>query len=493
MSSTMADPTTELLQDIRQLLITQGVGGPGTSPTPATLGRQAVEELNNYGGMSYVSDYIGSASADKFLSDDEMKALVKITFVNESELIKWFEPRMRAVMASVSQKLGHKMILLNSERHAWCRCMDPHPHLGAASKPDGVGLPVEMAALSMTPGDHQYANAGDINFGVLADWELRDSIEFICEWKEGNHALFGALGEAIEYARRIYSNFKSDCNVQETKQTMDMLVANQAGFQLVRCSRGTVRALIRGEWNSVGSHEALRRFMLGTLWQNVPRKRPWLEALELLTHNLGVELVEPSLNSGCFLGRGASGRVFRVRRKSDNRELAMKVALGTDGMARLAQESLKMLKHGRALHQAGVTVTLHKDKEYQSRQCGAILTGPVGMQMKPLKKHVKAALESLKKLSQVGGLAHGDARWPNAIICVTEDGSEKCLWIDLRTLEEHDGVEDQKELFVADVLELYDSFHCGARGDELEARICEYLVDDSSLEPLLDAMRLIWH
>jgi len=497
----------QLLQDIRQLIVTQGVGGPRPSPTPATLGRQAVKELQDYGGIHNVSEYIAASPSSSssssctepaspsavtddnlpFLGDADMKDLQHKKFANESELIKWFEPHFTALMTWASHQLKHKMIILNTERHPWV--MDPN--LGEPSKPDGVGLPVEMANFYMTPGDHKYANHGDTKFGVLAHWDLRDSIEFISEWKEGNHALFGALGEAIEYARRINSNFKSDCNVQETKRAVDMLVANQAGFQLARCVNGTVRALVYGQWNSIGSKQAFERFVLGTLWEKVPRQRPWLEALDLLTKNLGIELVETGTNSDCFLGRGASGRVFRVKRKDDNRELALKVALGTDGMARLAQENLQMYTHAAALQYGGVTATLEGYKAYPRRKCGALLTSPVGVRIKPLKKHVRAALQSLKRLSQTG-FGHGDARWPNAIII--DDPELKCVWIDLRTLEEHAGEEDQIEAFVEDVTEFYNSFLRGsAANHDLELPIRDYLVDDSALSPLLDAMQSIWN
>ena len=211
--------------------------------------------------------------------------------------------------------------------------------------------------------------------------------------------------------------------------------------------------------------------------------------------------MDPSIvHSDCFLGRGASGRVFRVRKKrdndnrklhnDDNEELALKVVLGTDGMGRLAQEALKMKTHASLLQEAGVTTTAHGYKEYPRREIGALLTGPVGIPIKRLKKRIRAALESLKQLNQKG-LAHGDARWPNVII-IEEDGetsSLKGLWIDLRTLEEVESVEDQEQCFVHDMVEFYSSFNSvEATDQELEVRIRDYLADDSALEDLLDAM-----
>ena len=120
----------QLLQDIRQLIVSQGVGGPRPSPTPATLGRQAVKELQDYGGIHDVSEYIAASSSPSssctasasasavtddnlpFLGDDDMKELQHKNFANESELIKWFEPHFTALMTCASHQLKHKMIIL---------------------------------------------------------------------------------------------------------------------------------------------------------------------------------------------------------------------------------------------------------------------------------------------------------------------------------------------------------------------------------------------
>lgn len=470
-------------------------GAPRSSPTPSTLGREALEKLTKYKAQGIFKeinkDLFPGSCPEPFLSPAEIEELNGKTFANESELIQWFEPHFERLLASVSDELGYKCILLNSERHPWTQ--DPHGE--DASKPDGVGIALEYASLKITDGDRKYANSGDTKFGTPANWVLRDSLEFITEWKVTGPFNRG-LGEAIDYHRRIIAQFKSDRNVQGTKRTTDLLVAHRTKFMLVRCLDGNAHFAYEGKWDSLGSKEALRRLVLGTLWPEDPRRRPWKDALHAICGQLQVELVEPTIDGeNCFLGYGACGRVFRVKRQhavgADIAHLALKVALGpAEAVSSLRAEDLNMNLYCDALEKAEATIRIHDRFHKPSKGYSAILTGPVGKSLRPVKKDVTAALVSLKRLHKAG-LAHGDSRWENAVIVEERNGETKCLWLDLLTLEETS--EGDKELrFSYDVKTLFDSFHCGVQCSKIAELSSAYLQDDYCLRDLLRGMAPIW-
>jgi hypothetical protein len=472
-------------------------GAPRSSPTPSTLGREALEKLNKYKRLGIYKeineDLFPGSCPDPFLSPAEIQELNGKSFANESQLIQWFEPHFERLLASVSDELGYKVILLNSERHPWTK----DPHGGDASNPDGVGIAVELASFNMSPVDAKYANPGDTKFGKPANWVLRDSLEFVTEWKV-NGPFNRSLGEGIDYHRRIIAQFKSDRSVQDTKKTTDLLVANRKDFMLARCLDNNAQFAYEGKWNSPGSKQALRHFVLGTLWPEDPRRRPWKDAIQAICEQLKVALVEPTVDGeNCFLGYGACGRVFRVVRQqqtggADGVHLALKVALGQcDGVARLRAEDANITIYHEALERADATIRIHGRLHKPSKGYSAILAGPVGKPLRPVKKDATAALVSLKQLHKAG-LAHGDCRWENAIIVEERNGERKCRWLDLLTLEEITEDEEKETRFSDDVSTFFNSFHCGIQCPKITELSSAYLQDDECLEALLRGMAPIW-
>jgi hypothetical protein len=474
-------------------------GAPRSSPTPATLGNEALAYMDQYKSHQLYKEINEGAfkSPEPFLDVVAMQELRKKKFTSESHLIQWFQPHFATLMKSVSEELGYDVILLNSERHSWV--IDPHA--GAASRPDGVGIAVELASFKMSETDAQFANPGDNNFGTPASWVLRDSIEFITEWKVSS-SLNRALGEGIEYHRRIVAPFKADRNVQNTKNTTDVLVANQTSFMLTRCIDNTARFAYHGKWDSPGSKQALHDFVLGTLWPDAPRQRPWKDVLQAVCKELAVELVTPTTtdDGNCFLGYGSSGRVFRVVRKerhgTDAPHLALKIARGMkaegEGVASLQVEVSNLKRFEKALNQAGATVQNHGCVLCPTLGYSAILVGPVGESVRPLECHVRAALKSLKRLHEAG-LAHGDSRWENAIIVEQErNDAGTCLWLDLQTLEEVTEEEEKAKRFSKDVHVFFSSFHCAVEIPNIAELSSAYLQDDAQLGALLLSMAPIW-
>jgi hypothetical protein len=471
-------------------------GAINSSPTPTTLGNEALAFMKKYESYQLYKEINEGAfkSPEPFLGAEAMQLLHGENFTSESHLIQWFQPHFATLMKSVSKELGYEVILLNSERHP--RTLDPHG--GVASRPDGVGIAVELASFEVSKMDAQYAHPGDIKFGTLASWVLRDSIEFITEWKV-SAPLNIALGEGIEYHRRIVASFKSDRNVQDTKNTTDVLVANQTSFMLARCMGNTARFAYHGKWDSPGSKQALHDFVLGTLWPDAPRQRPWKDKLQAVCKELQVELVPPTTTDGgiCFLGYGSSGRVFPVvRKKRLDTHLALKIALGMkavgEGVASLQVEETNLKRFKKALNQAGATVQIHDSVLRPTLGYSAILVGPVGESVRPVKSHVTAALKSLKRLHKAG-FAHGDSRWENAIIVKQErNDAVTCLWLDLQTLEKVTKEEEKAKRFSKDVHVFFNSFHCAIEIPNIAELSSAYLQDDEQLVALLRTMAPIW-
>lgn len=420
------------------------------------------------------------AQAAPFLNEGQMQELRNKQFGDdESKLIQFFQPYFRALMTYASTQLGFKVVLLNSERHPWTKC----PKGGAETIPDGVALPAEFAHFTVGEKDKQYKNEGDDHFGKLANWVLRDSIEFIAEWKTGRSFVRG-LGEAIKYHLRINARFDHDRQVQESKGTTDCLVGNEQGFYLTRCIDGSPRSLFASDWDSPYSMDALRRFALGTLWPAMPRGRIWKRALTKACQELNVEPLESSMETDCFLGYGSDGRVFRVRNQNGD-DLALKISVGELTSALSEINAMKL--HRDRLERTGVTVFLVSHIVRRRENYAALLISPVGRSLRPLKKDVSVALDSLRAL-HVAGFAHGDARWKNAII-LPDDGT--CRWIDLRSLVDigSESEEYKNSEFHDDVSAFIQSY--GVKIDLTSSLTSAYLKSNDATS-LLEAVSAIW-
>mmetsp|Transcript_12517 Transcript_12517/g.34747 ORF Transcript_12517/g.34747 Transcript_12517/m.34747 type:complete len:498 (+) Transcript_12517:233-1726(+) len=461
---------------------TRNVNDP--SPTPSTLGRKAVADLMQYGGYCVVGgeEYLRrfpGAQEPPFLNETQIQELRDAHFGDdESKLTQFFQPFFRELMTNTSKELGFKVVLLNSERHPWVKC----PRGGADTIPDGVGLAVEFAHFSVGDKDKEYQNGADYHFGKVANWVLRDSIEFITEWNTGKTFVRG-YGEGIEYHLRIRASFDQDRQVLESKQTTDCLVANEQGFYLTRCVNGSPRSLYVSDWDSPYSMDALHRFTLGTLWPSAPRERIWKLALISAYQTLRVKPLAPSIGPNCFLGYGSDGRVFRVENEN-GMTLALKICVGD--LSRATSEIKGMRLHKDELERTGATVRLVKHAVRRAENYAALLIGPVGRTLRPLKKDVCAALDSLRAL-HVAGFVHGDARWKNAIIL----SDDTCRWIDLRTLEDIDSESEEFKIkeFHNDVVTFVESF--GTRFDLSRSLTSAYLQSNDVTE-LLKAVVPIW-
>lgn len=165
------------------------------------------------------------------------------------------------------------------------------------------------------------------------------------------------------------------------------------------------------KWVMAGSKALFREFIVNNL-------SPWVARLTAACSALNVEVVE----GDAFLGRGAFGRVFKVKRVGQDGEvLALKI-VETDSVGRMCTE----LNALRSAERTGLTIK-PEGKVTEIPGGAAMLLSPVGEPIAyPTTSEEARALFAMLWQLHDAGVAHGDPRVPNVIV---KDG--KRLWIDL--------------------------------------------------------------
>jgi len=415
------------------LALRQVSGQASSSPTPSTVGKQAYEFLDRAGRWTRISE-IGPSVITADQSHEVKSAIVDQTLQNkETKLIHWFTPHLLRLVELAGQRVGTKMLLVNSERHPWV--LDPH--LGAASKPDLWCAHPGFWKEKKSEGDNYHDGQG-FRFGVLAEWVCRDCVECVWEWKVqmGNDD-FSALGEGIEYCKRLsHVNGSSPSTLNEARARDTRVVAcDWKQFYLVRCRDGVPIECKVGSWAGPGSQEAVVNFLAA----NVDRQ--WTSSIDRLCTKFGVVL---DASHPCFLGCGAIGRVFKVTTSSGT-EAALKVAVGSRGCDALVAEA----KAYECTDQTGETTTrlLQHYCDRGGTGFAGLLVTPVGQKLPRTREAITSALQGLKRLSE-SGFKHGDARSDNVF---WDAGRERAVWTDLRTLSLVEHV-DRENAFQEDVV-----------------------------------------
>jgi hypothetical protein len=446
-------------------------GASLSSPAPATIGKSAHDDLMSLGRWAHVS-----GSSDAVLTPEECEEVKTAAFSNESELVRWFTPRLQSVVTQAADITGFPLVLVNTERHPWV--VDPHH--GAPSKPDLLVVHPALYTWNKTQADTEKYDGVDFLFGQLADWDLRDSLAAVIEWKVDPGANdFRGLGEVVEYARRLAHPPGADGVTPLDKEAIRwsrFMVADRKKFQLVTFRAGQADSCVYGEWGDSGSRDALVGFLGGPS----AAERPWLAALEKLCCEFDVAPVASAESQPCFLGRGACGRVFRVcSRKNTAEVFALKLALGDSGCTSLSAEvaaAVAVNAVAAALPLAAV-IRHHTDPD---RRFAGLLVQPVGTALPRTKIATKSALLALRQLAQAG-LRHGDARFPNAVWT-----GDAAVWIDLRTTQTGKGA----VAFAADVTQFAASL--GVQGPLPESAVAAAFASDNNFDALLELFGGVW-
>ncbi|GMF11956.1 unnamed protein product [Phytophthora lilii] len=182
-------------------------------------------------------------------------------------------------------------------------------------------------------------------------------------------------------------------------------------FWLINSINGVVVRVITATWIMEGSKALFRDFITKNL-------SPWVTRLTAACSALNVEVVE----GDAFLGRGAFGRVFKVKRKGqDGDALALKI-VETSSVGRLFQEedALVHAQHtGLAIRPVGTATEISDG--------AAMLLSPVRepISYPTTSEEARALFGMLWQLHSVD-VAHGDPRVLNVFV---KNGQR--LWIDL--------------------------------------------------------------
>ncbi|KAG7374925.1 hypothetical protein IV203_014020 [Nitzschia inconspicua] len=235
-------------------------------------------------------------------------------------------------------------------------------------------------------------------YGILAAWKLRSFIGLTCEAKQ--NISNSAFGEVINYGAHI-------CHGKHGPTRTRLLLFDKKELWLIESVNGGVSQVVCCKWTDGGSRTLLKEFLL----QN------WLvKVIDQSCKKFGL-----AIECDSFLGSGAFGYVFRVKRVSDGKQLALKVTGWEEKyILRLELEYRRMEKAHLVCPEEVMGV--EEDGFAVFEHGAAILLSDVGDHYSRLDP--QSIMDSLKQLHQ-NRILHGDARLEN-IVWV----NGKPCWID---------------------------------------------------------------
>ncbi|KAK1933727.1 hypothetical protein P3T76_011941 [Phytophthora citrophthora] len=288
------------------------------------------------------------------------------------------------------------VVFVNSKRYPWL----PQSSFDSSKtnlKPDGFVTHRGMYCKEDEPNDTVIRKGASFRFGKAVK-ELFDCL-ILFESKITKSLNGEPFGQVVRYVEHLFP-----------KDEGSVVLFNRTEFWLINCLGGVVARVIKAKWVMEGSKVLLRDFITKNL-------SPWVTRLTAACSALKVEVVEGE----AFLGRGAFGRVFKVKRLGqDGDELALKI-VDMSSAGRLFQE-VKALQLAQR-----TSLTIRYVASAAISDGVAMLLSPVGkpIQYPTTSDEVEALFDMLWQLHSAY-VVHGDPRVPNVIV---KDGQR--LWIDL--------------------------------------------------------------
>ncbi len=340
--------------------------------------------------------------------------------MTETELVKQITPvlwRLRVGDGDCDDAC--RSVLVNSETFVWLDSVpDPLP-ANMRLKPDLF----EASRVCVEEHDGSaHQGSGDCYlFGRLAGRCLQADgcVRKLYEAKLEKLTL-GHFGELVTYQRLIPGECRG-------------MLFNMSGFWLYASHEGAPLRLVQASWTAPGSARLVHRF-----FDEPPMPAPPLVGvLRQLLSALRLRPSRPRSGAACFLGGGASGRVFAVRYTDSGPDdaaappLALKVvsaAADPTWMVGLTQEFNAMR---RAAELGAPVVGVVADSlRLLGREGGGYLLARCGEPCAAAASSAAcaAAFNSLAALHALG-VVHGDARLPNLVLV---DGAPS--WVDLSPL-----------------------------------------------------------
>jgi tRNA A-37 threonylcarbamoyl transferase component Bud32 len=216
-----------------------------------------------------------------------------------------------------------------------------------------------------------------------------------------------AFGEFAIHMIYLYNHIK---NYKKCKDPIEIrgAVAHNEGLWLARFRDGTLREIIKMNWNDAGSVRKIQMFF--------EQSDETGFVLDAVCKGLGCKISDrPKKGCQAFLGAGGTGKVFRVEDGKVTR--AAKIVVG-DAKVKLLRQEKEILN---GLGGMGVAVKFHGFYEVKKDDVvvGAGLTmEPVGSPISKLKNLAKVFPDALRVLSKIHatGLCHGDPRTHNILM-----------------------------------------------------------------------------
>ena len=305
--------------------------------------------------------------------------------MNEAVFDSFITPFFNDVLASCG------MVFVNSERYQWLS-QYPSVSKNADLKPDGFATHRGMFRSKQEPNDRVYCPNG-FRFGVPEQGLL----DFLVLFESKLILTDAAFGQVVRYLQNL-----------SIKTSACAILFDRQSFWLIKSHKGVVIKVVMSMWANNGSKSLFRNFIIAN-------KSPWISLLIDACNSLSVDVVE----GNSFLGSGAHGRVFRVKR--GEQVLALKIVENCS-IRRLYQEAEALQQ----AHHTGLTISCIGEV-IEIPNGAALLLSPVGKPLPQLttEREVASVFGLLWQL-HVKDLVHGDPRMPNVIL-----NGEEPLWIDL--------------------------------------------------------------
>ena len=406
----------------RVTALLQARDAPGASSmtvtTAANVGTSVLDTLNAIRGAVTVFEPKPEAGPPIV---DEALASRLLQCPTEAALVAALTPTLRALRGLHERGAdagdAFSLALVNSEERKWMDDLRAPLLASQRRKPD---LFVTWALCAVPLGGHGADDKGALAGRAL---QLDGCAREFFEAKAGGGELTAAdFGQLVDYHARTPGRARG-------------LLFNARHAWLYESHNGHPVSLVKTALATQGSRELARDFLCRPL-----AEPPLIRLLRRLCSHLRVEATESAPGAGAFLGAGASGRVFCVRR----------LAAGGDGGSGDSGAQLFALKaccdaspgdvafefsQLASAAAAGAPVVrvvedslraFFDDESGQPAGGGYLMAEVLTPCLVKSATQRKAAFATLAAL-HAAGFTHGDARKPNLL---TRGGS--LLWIDLR-------------------------------------------------------------
>jgi len=346
--------------------------------TNMELGRIEIGRLKMAGLMIDTPILEGEAP---FWSKDEQRQALECT--SEAAFTTFITPFFNEVLAEFD------MVFVSSENDPW-PSRGTLPGMSTKLKPDGFATHRGM-----------YRKRSEVLDGFRSGIPEKNLYDCLILFESKLAIDDASFGQVVRYLHHF-----------RPKPSASAVLFDRTAFQLFRSHKGVVYKVEKAKWAQNGSKSLFRDFIASNTF-------PWVTRLTEACNILGVDVVEGQ----AFLGRGARGRVFKVKRGEET--FALKI-VDNNSMLSLVDEA-------RALRKAQTTgLTVEPTGKCIGLKDGAaLLLTPVGEPLsQPQNSEDVANLYELLWKLHNKGVIHGDARVLNLIL-----HGGKRLWIDLMELE----------------------------------------------------------